>query len=135
MRTPFPKVGDRIRLADGGSYRLPKGLEEGQEVVIVEERHGPYFNVMDDAGQKYGPVAVQCMELEQIYFWEGRWRREKHPAVLAYLKEVADQLEASRDRWPSGIGWANQAILTYNRRALERWAALGYLPGGSSLAR
>lgn len=87
-----------------------------------------YFNVQDERGDAFRPVAVQNIELERIYFWEGRWRREKHPAILAYLQNIAEQLEQSRERWPSGVEWINEEIIAYNRRALERWAAEGYYP-------
>lgn len=70
-----------------------------------------YFTVQDESGQTFRPVAVQNIELERIYFWEGRWRREKHPAILAYLSAQAAEMEATRARWPSGIEWIYEELI------------------------
>jgi hypothetical protein len=71
VRLKAPKVGDVVRVKDGEMYfRLPAGLPDGSEAVLVGQDSGRY--IVRAFGQDWN-IAIQCLVHEEELLLGGRW--------------------------------------------------------------
>ena len=77
------EVGDLVTVRHcWGGYQLPIGLLEGASVKVISKEIG---HTWVEFNSKKFVVPVACIESGWQYRFDGKWRDESDPAVIARL--------------------------------------------------